>query len=348
MSEAYREAGVDISAGDEAAKRYQAHAARTWRPEALTALGGFGGAFALPLDRYAAPVLVSGTDGVGTKLKIAFALRRHDTVGIDCVAMCVNDIAVMGAEPLFFLDYLAMGKVDPAVAEQVVRGVADGCAQAGSALIGGETAEMPGIYQEGEYDLAGFAVGIVNRDRLIDGSAITDGDVVIGLASSGLHSNGFSLVRKLIRDAGIALDAPFDGDITLGQELLRPTRIYSSAALALAQEFPVHGMAHITGGGLTGNLPRILHGRWDAELDLTAWQAPPILFWLAALADLNDDDLFRTFNMGIGFVVVVSAEVANGVVARANELGERAARIGLVRPGDGQVHRQGSWRGTQP
>jgi phosphoribosylformylglycinamidine cyclo-ligase len=348
MSEAYREAGVDISAGDEAAKRYQAHAARTWRPEALTTLGGFGGAFALPLDRYPAPVLVSGTDGVGTKLKIAFALGRHDTIGIDCVAMCVNDIAVMGAEPLFFLDYLAVGRLDPALAEQVVRGVANGCAQAGCALIGGETAEMPGIYQEGEYDLAGFAVGIVNRDRLIDGAAITNGDVVIGLASSGLHSNGFSLVRKLIGDAGIALDAPFNGDATLGQELLRPTRIYSSTALALAREFPVHGMAHITGGGLTGNLPRILHGHWDVELDLTSWQAPPILSWLAALADLDDDDLFRTFNMGIGFVVVVPVEVANGVVAHANELGERAARIGLVRPGDGQVHRLGSWRGIQP
>jgi phosphoribosylformylglycinamidine cyclo-ligase len=351
MSEAYREAGVDISVGDEAARRYQAHAARTWRPEALTALGGFGGAFALPLDRYPAPVLVSGTDGVGTKLKIAFALARHDTIGIDCVAMCVNDIAVMGAEPLFFLDYLAMGRVDPVVAEQVVRGVADGCAQAGCALIGGETAEMPGIYQEGEYDLAGFSVGVVNRDRLIDGSAITDGDTVIGLASSGLHSNGFSLVRKLIGDARIALDAPApsgaDG-VTLGEELLTPTRIYSPTALALCREFPVHGMAHITGGGLTDNIPRILHGRWDVELDLTSWQAPPIFSWLARLGDLRDDDLFRTFNMGVGFVVVVATEAADDVVARAIEQGERAARIGVVRPGEGHVERWGSWRGSRP
>ncbi len=349
MSEAYREAGVDIAAGDEAARRYQAHVARTWRPEALTALGGFGGAFALPLDRYPDPVLVSGTDGVGTKLKIAFALGRHDTIGIDCVAMCVNDIAVMGAEPLFFLDYLAMGKLDAAVAEQVVRGVADGCAQAGCALIGGETAEMPGMYQEGEYDLAGFAVGVAPRNRLIDGSAITDGDVVIGLASSGLHSNGFSLVRKLIENAGIALNVPAPIDAsgrTLGEELLTPTRIYSPTALALAQDFPIHGMAHITGGGLTGNVPRILHGRWDVALDVASWQTPPIFSWLAELGALNDDDLFRTFNMGVGFVVVAPEEAANGVIARADELGERAMRIGVVRRGAGQVHRLGTWRDT--
>jgi phosphoribosylformylglycinamidine cyclo-ligase len=347
MSEAYREAGVDIAAGDEAASRYRSHAARTWRPEALTALGGFGGAFALPVDRYPDPVLVSGTDGVGTKLKIAVALGRHDTVGIDCVAMCVNDIAVMGAEALFFLDYLAMGKLDPKVAELVVRGVADGCAQAGCALIGGETAEMPGMYQEGEYDLAGFAVGVVSRDRLIDGSAIGDGDVVIGLASSGLHSNGFSLVRKLLQDAGVALDAPAPWgaeDRTLGEELLTPTRIYSPAALALRKEFPAHGMAHITGGGLTENIPRILHGRWDVALDLDSWRAPPVFSWLARLGDLSDDDLFRTVNMGVGFVVVVPAEVADDVVASASELGERATRIGVVRPGAGTVHRQGTWR----
>ncbi|HEY7092835.1 MAG TPA: phosphoribosylformylglycinamidine cyclo-ligase [Ktedonobacterales bacterium] len=350
MSEAYREAGVDIDAGDEAARRYQTHAARTWRPEALTALGSFGGAFAL-LDRYPNPVLVSGTDGVGTKLKIAFALGRHDTVGIDCVAMCVNDIAVMGAEPLFFLDYLAMGRLDPAVAEQVVRGVAEGCAQAGCALIGGETAELPGIYQEGEYDLAGFAVGIVNRHQLIDGSATADSDVVIGLASSGLHSNGFSLVRKLIGDAGIALDAPTPTGaigVTLGEELLTPTRIYSPTALALCREFPVHGMAHITGGGLTDNLPRILHRRWDVELDVESWRISPVFSWLERLGDLSDDDLFRTFNMGVGFVVIVPVEVADGVVARANELGERATRIGVVRAGEGRVQRRGSWRDSRP
>jgi len=208
---------------------------------------------------------------------------------------------------------------------------------------------MPGIYRGGEYDLAGFAVGVVNRDGLIDGSAIGDGDAVIGLASSGLHSNGFSLVRKLIQDAGIALDAPSptgaDG-VLLGEELLTPTRIYSPAALALCREFPVHGMAHITGGGLTENVPRILHGRWDVELDLASWQAPPVFSWLARRGDLSDDDLFRTFNMGVGFVVVVPAEMADGAIARAGELGERAARIGIMRPGNGQIHRRGSWRDT--
>jgi phosphoribosylformylglycinamidine cyclo-ligase len=296
-------------------------------------------------------VLVTGADGVGTKLKIAFALGRHDTIGIDCVAMCVNDIAVMGAEPLFFLDYLAMGRIDPAVAEQVVCGVADGCAQAGCALIGGETAEMPGLYQEGEYDLAGFAVGVVNRDGLIDGSAIADGDAVIGLASSGLHSNGFSLVRKLIQDAGITLDTPAlegSGDRTLGVELLTPTRIYAPTALALCREFPVHGMAHITGGGLTDNIPRILHERWDVELDLASWRVPPIFSWLARLGDLSDDDLFRTFNMGIGFVLIVPVEVADGVATRAGALGERATCIGVIRAGNGRVNRRGSRWDTPP
>jgi phosphoribosylformylglycinamidine cyclo-ligase len=351
MSEVYREAGVDIAAGDEATARYRAHTTRAWRPEALTALGGFGGAFALPVERYPDPVLVSGTDGVGTKLKIGFALGRHDTIGVDCVAMCVNDISVMGAEPLFFLDYLAMNRLDPLVAEEVVRGVADGCAQAGCALIGGETAEMPGMYHDGEYDLAGFAVGVVQRERLVDGSAIADGDVVVGLASSGLHSNGFSLVRKLIQDAGIALDAPAPGgtgDRTLGEDLLTPTRIYSPTALALCREFPVHGMAHITGGGLTENVPRILHRRWDVTLDLGSWRAPPIFPWLARLGDLGDDDLFRVFNMGVGFTLIIPAEVADGVVARANDLGESAARIGVVRAGSGQVQRQGSWWDVQP
>jgi phosphoribosylformylglycinamidine cyclo-ligase len=352
MSEAYRKAGVDTTAGDEAAIRYRAHAARTWRPEVMTTLGGFGGAFALPIDRYPEPVLVSGTDGVGTKLKVAFALGRHDTIGVDCVAMCVNDIAVMGAEPLFFLDYFATSALDPGIAEQVVRGIADGCAQAGCALIGGETAEMPGMYQDGEYDLAGFAVGVVNRHRLIDGRAITDGDAVIGLASSGLHANGFSLVRQLIQDAGLPLDAPAPlgaqssavGGKTLGEELLTPTRIYASTVLSLCQEFPIHGMAHITGGGLSDNVPRVLHGQWDVELDAGSWRAPPIFLWLAQLGDLSDDDLFRTFNMGVGFALLVPVDVADGVVTRARELGEGAMRIGVVRPGAGQTRRLGTWR----
>ncbi|HEY7878839.1 MAG TPA: phosphoribosylformylglycinamidine cyclo-ligase [Gemmatimonadaceae bacterium] len=346
MAEAYKRAGVNVSAGDEAVARYRGHAARTWRPEVLTTLGGFGGGFALDTAKYKAPVLVSGTDGVGTKLKIAFALGRHDTVGVDCVAMCVNDIVVMGAEPLFFLDYFATGGLDVGVAEQVVRGVADGCEQAGCALVGGETAEMPGIYTDGEYDLAGFAVGVVERDGIIDGRAITEGDVVIGLASSGLHSNGFSLVRRLIDEAGLSLSDPFPADTTktLGDELLTPTRIYAKAVLALVGEFPIHGMAHITGGGITGNVPRILHGQWDVALALGSWPVPPIFSWVAELGVLNDDDLFATFNMGLGLVLVVPKNVAEDVIARANALGEHASRIGVVRAGGGRVELAGTWR----
>ncbi len=346
--DAYARAGVDITAGDDAARRYQAHAARTWRPGVLTALGGFGGAFALPVDRYPQPLLVSGTDGVGTKLKLAFALNRHDTVGVDCVAMCVNDIVVMGAEPLFFLDYFATGRLDPGVAERVVAGVADGCAQAGCALIGGETAEMPGMYADGEYDLAGFAVGIVNRDKLVDGTAVAAGDVVIGLGSSGLHANGFSLVRRLIADAGLALtdDAAALGQpgTSLGAALLTPTRIYARTVLALLAELPLHGMAHITGGGLTENLPRVLQGRHDVELALGSWEVPPVFAWLADLGALTDDELFRTFNMGVGLALVVPEDAAAGVLARAAALGERAAQIGVVAPGTGVVRRTGAWR----
>jgi phosphoribosylformylglycinamidine cyclo-ligase len=350
VSDAYRRAGVDITAGDAAARSYRPHAARTWRPEVLTSLGGFGGGFAVPVDRYPQPVLVSGTDGVGTKLKLAFALNRHDTVGIDCVAMCVNDVLAMGAEPLFFLDYFATGKLDPKIAEQVVRGVADGCVQAGCALVGGETAEMPGIYAAGEYDLAGFAVGIVNRDRLIDGSTITAGDAVIGLASSGLHSNGFSLAHRLIADHGLSLTEPFaaegwnTADRPLGEALLTPTRIYVRSLLVLLQEFPIHGMAHITGGGLTDNVPRMLNGRWDVLLSPRSWEIQPVFTWLAALGNLSDADLFQTFNMGVGFVMVVPGEVAEAVIARATALGERASRIGTVQPGTGQARRVGAWR----
>ncbi len=351
MTDAYAQAGVNMAAGDAAARAYGPHAARTWRPEVLTALGGFSGGFAVPIDRYPQPVLVSGTDGVGTKLKLAFALHRHDTIGIDCVAMCVNDVLVMGAEPLFFLDYFATGKLDPQVAEQVVKGVADGCAQAGCALIGGETAEMPGMYPEGEYDLAGFAVGIVNRDKMINYSAIAEGAAVIGLASSGVHSNGFSLVRKLLADAGRSLGEPFGGDhgasATLGETLLTPTRLYVKPVLALLREFPIHGMAHITGGGLTNNVPRMLSQRWDVELLLGSWPVPPIFAFLADLGKLRDDDLFQTFNMGVGFVLVVPAEAAEVVLARAAQRGEQAYRIGTIRPGTGLVRRVGDWREGQ-
>jgi phosphoribosylformylglycinamidine cyclo-ligase len=345
MSDAYRQAGVDVAAGDEAARRYASHARRTLRPEVLAGIGGFGGAFALPLDRYPQPVLVSGTDGVGTKLKIATALGRHDTVGVDCVAMCVNDILVSGAEPLFFLDYFATGKLDTALAEQVVRGIADGCEQAGCALIGGETAEMPGMYAEGDYDLAGFAVGAVNRDRLLDGTAIQAGDVVVGLSSSGVHSNGFSLIRRLIADHGLALSEPFEhSDATLGDVLLTPTRIYVRTVLSLLQRFPIHGMAHITGGGLTDNVPRILHGRWDVALSLGSWTVPPVFVLFASLGRLSDDDLFQTFNMGVGMVLVVPPDSADALIAQATELGDHAIRIGVVRPGTGRVLREGAWR----
>ncbi len=345
MSDAYRRAGVDIAAGDEAARRYARLAARTWRPEVLAGVGGFGGAFALPTDRYPQPVLVSGTDGVGTKLKLAFALGKHDTIGIDCVAMCVNDILVLGAEPLFFLDYFATSKLDPGVAEQVVAGVAEGCAQAGCALIGGETAEMPSMYAEGEYDLAGTAVGVVSRDRLIDGQAIQTGDAVIGLGASGVHSNGFSLVRRLIADHGLALDEPFgSGEAPLGEALLAPTRIYVRTVLALLGELPIHGMAHITGGGLTGNVPRILRERWDVELALGTWPVPPIIRRLAELGGLSDDDLFATYNMGVGYALIVPEAVAPDVLARAVALGERAYHIGVVIPGTGRVRRKGVWR----
>ncbi|HEY7781981.1 MAG TPA: phosphoribosylformylglycinamidine cyclo-ligase [Ktedonobacterales bacterium] len=352
--DAYRRAGVDIAAGDEAVRRYRAHVARTWRPEVLSGIGGFGAGFALPPDRYERPVLVSSTDGVGTKLKLAFATGRHDTVGIDCVAMCVNDVLVMGAEPLFFLDYFATGLLDPETAEQVIAGVAEGCAQAGCALVGGETAEMPGMYADDEYDLAGFAVGAVSHDRVIDGAAIVEGDAVIGLASSGLHSNGFSLVRRLIADAGIALETRFgevvpgarpeQAGLPLGAALLTPTRIYVRPVLALLAELPIHGMAHITGGGLSENVPRMLRGRWDVELNLGAWRVPPVFGWLAMLGALGDDDLFRTFNMGIGLVLVVPEGAAEAVIARAGALGERATRIGSVRAGVGLVRRVGSWR----
>jgi phosphoribosylformylglycinamidine cyclo-ligase len=345
---------VDIAAGDEAVRRYRAHAARTWRPEVLSGIGGFGAGFALPPGRYERPVLVSSTDGVGTKLKLAFAMGLHDTIGIDCVAMCVNDVLVMGAEPLFFLDYFATGHLDPETAEQVIAGVAEGCAQAGCALVGGETAEMPGMYADGEYDLAGFTVGAVSHDHMIDGGAIVEGDAVIGLASSGLHSNGFSLVRRLIADAGIALETPYGevvagadserAGVPLGAALLTPTRIYVRPVLSLLAELPIHGMAHITGGGLSGNVPRMLRGRWDVELDLGAWRMPPVFGWLANLGELGDDDLFRTFNMGIGLVLVVPADAAAAVIARAEALDERAVRMGTVRAGGGVVRRVGSWR----
>ncbi len=328
----YRQAGVDIEAGDELVRRITPLVRTTFRPEVMTDLGGFGGLFRFQAEKYQEPVLVSGTDGVGTKLKIAFLMDKHDTVGIDLVAMCVNDVAVSGAEPLFFLDYFATGKLAVAKAEAVVKGVAEGCKQAGCALIGGETAEMPSFYPEGEYDLAGFAVGVVDRPKIIDGRAIKPGDVIIGLASTGLHSNGYSLARRVLLEEGkLSLASkPADLDRTLGEALLTPTRIYAKQILALAAEFHIKGIAHITGGGLTENLPRVLPDGCVAQLKRSAWPVPPLFAMLANMGKVEQEEMYRVFNMGIGLVLVVPAEQADQVIRRAGELGDRGYRIGEI------------------
>ncbi|MGQ0810873.1 MAG: phosphoribosylformylglycinamidine cyclo-ligase [Nitrospiraceae bacterium] len=328
----YRDAGVNIDAGDEFVDRIKPLVRSTFRPEVLADLGGFGGLFRFPANRYADPVLVSGTDGVGTKLKIAFQMDRHDTVGIDLVAMCVNDIAVSGAEPLFFLDYFATGKLSLETAEAVVGGVAKGCRQAGCALIGGETAEMPSFYAAGEYDLAGFAVGVVDRPKIIDGHTIIPGDVVIGLASTGLHSNGYSLARRvLLEDGGLTLDRRLpELDLPLGEVLLAPTRIYAKQILALAQEFPVKGVAHITGGGITENLPRVLPKGCGVRIDRRAWSAPPIFRLIQSRGLVAIEEMYRVFNMGIGLVLIVSPTAAEAMLARISTLGERGYRIGEI------------------
>jgi phosphoribosylformylglycinamidine cyclo-ligase len=326
----YRDAGVDIDAGDSLVERIKPHARRTLRPEVLAGIGGFGALMALP-KRYREPVLVSGTDGVGTKLKLAFRMNRHDSIGIDLVAMCVNDILVQGAEPLFFLDYYACGRLDVDVAEQVVAGIARGCELAGCALIGGETAEMPGMYPIGEYDLAGFAVGVAEKDRLITGADIRAGDVVLGLASSGPHSNGYSLIRKIVELTQADLAAPFHGR-SLGETLLAPTRIYVRPLLALMQALPVKGLAHITGGGLTGNIPRILPEGLTAHLDAQAWTWPPVFQWLQQAGGVATDEMYRTFNCGIGMVVVVDARDAESAIRFLAERGEIVYRLGRIEP----------------
>ena len=308
----YRDAGVDIDAGDALVERIKPFARRTMRPEVLAGIGGFGALFEIS-KRYREPVLVSGTDGVGTKLKLAFELDRHDTVGIDLVAMSVNDILVQGAEPLFFLDYFACGKLDVDTAAAVIRGIAAGCEQAGCALIGGETAEMPGMYPPGEYDLAGFAVGVVEKSRIVDGRGIAAGDTVFGLASSGAHSNGYSLIRRIIERSRPDLPAPLDGR-PFAEAILAPTRIYVKPVLALLQSVPVKGMAHITGGGLTGNVPRILPERLVAEIDAGAWTLPPLFHWLREAGNVAPAEMYRTFNCGIGFVIVVDPAHADSAV----------------------------------
>ncbi len=329
----YKDAGVDIDAGNALVDRIKPLVARTRRGEVMAGLGGFGGLFALDTERFSDPVLVSGTDGVGTKLKLAGALGRHDTIGIDLVAMCVNDILAQGAEPLFFLDYFACGKLDVDVAASVVAGIAEGCAQAGAALIGGETAEMPDMYTPGEYDLAGFCVGAVNRKDLIDGSSIQAGDALIGLASSGPHSNGYSLIRRVLERAG---DEPIAGQ-PAAATLLTPTRIYVKPVLALMRELRVKGLAHITGGGITENLPRILPEGLGAEVDRSSWMPGPVFDWLREHGRIADDEMLKTFNCGIGMVAVVAADDADAALALLADAGEQAVRLGRVTQGAAEV-----------
>ena len=335
QSLSYRDAGVDIDAGDALVERIKPLARKTMRDGVLGGIGGFGALFEVP-KKYREPVLVSGTDGVGTKLRLAFDLKRHDTVGIDLVAMSVNDILVQGAEPLFFLDYFACGKLDVDTAADVVKGIATGCEQAGCALIGGETAEMPGMYPDGEYDLAGFAVGVVEKSTIIDGTTIVPGDVVIGLASSGAHSNGYSLVRKIIARSQPDLDAPFDSvngqPRSLADAVMAPTRIYVKPLLALMQSMPVKGMAHITGGGLTENVPRVLPDNVAAVLEKAAWPRPALFDWLQREGNVAEGEMHRVFNCGIGMVVIVAAEQAEAALSQLQAAGESAWRIGSIVP----------------
>lgn len=327
----YADAGVDIEAGNALIDRIKPLVARTHRPGVLGGLGGFGGLFELPVDRYRQPVMVSGADGVGTKLRLAIELDLHATIGIDLVAMCVNDILVCGAEPLWFLDYFATGKLDVERASQVIGGIANGCEQAGAALLGGETAEMPGMYADQDYDLAGFAVGVVEKALLIDGSTVTAGDAIIGLASSGPHSNGYSLIRKLLEPH--ALGMPFDNS-TLGQTLLAPTRIYVKAVHALLAKHPVKAMAHITGGGLTENIPRVLPAGTCARVDRQRWTPPPIFAWMQNEGSISDSEMLRTFNCGIGMAIIVSPELAADTIHILTSAGETATIIGDIVAGE--------------
>ena len=335
----YRDAGVDIDAGNELVKRIGAHVKSTRRAEVMAGLGGFGGLFELDLERFHQPVLVSGTDGVGTKLKLAWQAGCHDSIGIDLVAMCVNDVVVQGAEPLFFLDSFATGKLEVERAAEVVAGIANGCKQAGCALIGGETAEMPDMYADGEYDLAGFCVGAVNRDEMIDGANIQAGDRLVGLASSGPHSNGYSLIRRVLERSAQSLSDPLPGtELSLGEALLAPTQIYVKPLLKLLTEFQVHGLAHITGGGLIENIVRVVPQSLGVSIDRTCWQQPAVFDWLQQQGQIEDAELMRTFNCGIGMVVIVPAAQAEAVAARARDLsGQPAQVIGEIVPAqDGQ------------
>lgn len=332
----YKDAGVDIEAGNSFVQKIKPLVKSTFRPEVMTEIGGFGGLFSLNSAKYKNPVLVSGTDGVGTKLKLAFLADRHDTVGIDLVAMCVNDIVLQGAEPLFFLDYLATGKLDPDKAAQIVAGIAEGCRQAGCALIGGETAEMPGFYADGEYDIAGFTVGVVEKDLIIDGSSITVGNKLIGIGSSGLHSNGYSLARNIIFDRmGLTINSPMpDSSKTVGEELLTPTRIYVRSVMNLIKDFKVNGIVHITGGGLIENVPRVLPKSCSAHFKLDSWEIPSIFTIMQKAGNVEQNEMYRTFNMGIGMVLAVAEADVDDILSRLSGLGEQAWLIGEVKSMD--------------
>ena len=328
----YKDAGVDVERGYEAVRRMKQHVATTFDENVLGGLGSFGGFYSIENEKLEKPVLVAGTDGVGTKLKLAFLMDKHDTVGIDCVAMCVNDVVCQGARPLIFLDYIATGYLDPEKVEKIVAGVAEGCRQAGCALIGGETAEMPDFYPAGEYDLAGFTVGLVDREKSISGERVREGDVLVGMASSGVHSNGYSLVRKLVLTEGRDLNAPVEafGGKSWGETLLTPTKIYVKPSLAACKAADVHGIAHITGGGFIENIPRVLPDGLTAEIELGTWPVLPVFTELQRMGEMTDRQIYNTFNMGIGMVFAVDAYEADAVIAALTACGEKAYRIGRV------------------
>lgn len=335
-SATYRDAGVDIDAGNRLVERIKPLVKAAQRPGVIGGIGGFGGLFELDAAAYEEPVLVSGTDGVGTKLRLAIDLGKHDTVGIDLVAMCVNDVVVQGAEPLFFLDYYGCGRLDEDVAAAVISGIAEGCRRAGAALIGGETAELPGMYHGDDYDLAGFCVGVVEKSAIIDGSLVTPGDSIIGIASSGPHSNGYSLIRKILADSGADAKSEWEGT-TLGEALLTPTRIYVQALLRLINTIPVHALAHITGGGITDNLARVLGNNIDATVDTGAWSRPQIFDWLQEQGNIAEAEMLRTFNCGIGMMAIVPADQAEAALAELNNGGEKATVVGTITAGTGKV-----------
>lgn len=335
----YKKSGVDIDEGDRFVSLISPLVQKTFRPEVMTEIGSFGALFKLDMAKYKEPVLVSGTDGVGTKLKIAFIMDKHDTIGIDLVAMCVNDILTLGAEPLFFLDYFATGKLNSEKAGDVVKGISEGCRESGCSLIGGETAEMPGFYQEGEYDIAGFAVGVVDKVSIVDGSGISEGDAVIGIASSGLHSNGYSLVRKVLLETADMKPDDYIPDLgmTLGEELLKPTNIYVRAVKALKDIMPIKGMAHITGGGIPGNLPRILRDGLTAAVNEKSWVIPPVFELIRRLGNVPDEDMKKTFNMGIGYVIVVDNKDSYAAISILNNAGFSAYNIGYIEKGGKEI-----------